>query len=76
MSEQPDAPVRKTVSLPASLWKQIEDFQFEHRIKRDAEAVRTLIQRGLEAGGEVAKPRRAIGVLGLSNSAVTGRLRR
>jgi len=49
MSEPTDAPIRKTVSLPASLWQQIEDFQFENRIKRDAEAVRTLIQRGLEA---------------------------
>lgn len=55
MSEPADPPVRKTVSLPASLWQQIEDFQFENRIKRDAEAVRALIQHGLEA----QKPARA-----------------
>jgi hypothetical protein len=49
MSEPSDPPIRKTVSLPASLWRRIEDFQFAHRVKRDAEAVRRLIELGLEA---------------------------
>lgn len=49
MPESPDPVIRKTVSLPASVWREIEDYQFEKRIKRDAEAVRRLIARGLEA---------------------------
>ena len=44
-----DAPIRKTVSLPTSVWKQIEDYQFGNRIKREAEAIRRLIELGLEA---------------------------
>lgn len=49
MAEQPDPQVRKTVSLPASLWRQIEDYQFAKRVKRDAEAVRQLVLLGLKA---------------------------
>src|SRR3712207_507160 len=49
MTDRPDPPIRKTVSLPASLWQRIEDFQFEHRVKRDTEAVRKLIEIGLRA---------------------------
>jgi hypothetical protein len=49
MSENPDPVVRKTVSLPASLWRRIEDFQFENRIKRDAQGVRRLLELGLAA---------------------------
>lgn len=49
MIEKPDPIVRKTVSLPASVWQQVEDYQFESRIKRDAEAIRSLILLGLEA---------------------------
>jgi hypothetical protein len=49
MSENPDPIVRKSVSLPASLWRQIEDFQFANRIKRDAQGVRRLLEIGLAA---------------------------
>jgi hypothetical protein len=60
MSENPDPVIRKTVSLPASLWRQIEDFQFENRIKRDAQGVRRLLELGLKAAkadqAEQAKP--------------------
>lgn len=52
MSENAAPVVRKTVSLPANVWRQIEDFQFGHRIKRDAEAVRRLIELGLKAAAE------------------------
>jgi hypothetical protein len=49
MQASTDPAVRKTVSLPASVWKQVEDFQFSHRIKRETEAMRRLIQLGLAA---------------------------
>ena len=54
MSDNPDAPVRKTVSVSASMWQRVEDFQLDHRIKRNAEAIRCLIELGLEAAK--AKP--------------------
>ena len=56
-AEDTDPVIRKTVSLPSSLWRQIEDFQFENRVKRDAEAIRRLIELGLEN----AKKRKAKG---------------
>jgi hypothetical protein len=49
MSENSDPIIRKSVSLPASLWRQIEDFQFANRIKRDAQGVRRLLEIGLAA---------------------------
>jgi hypothetical protein len=49
MTTESDPVIRKSVSLPTSLWKRIEDYQFEHRVKRDAEAVRQLIELGLAA---------------------------
>lgn len=44
-----DPLIRKTVSLPASLWQQIENAQFESRLKRESETVRRLIELGLAA---------------------------
>ncbi|WP_158295629.1 hypothetical protein [Crenalkalicoccus roseus] len=55
MSESADPVVRKTVSLPTSVWRQIEDYQFENRIKRDAEAIRRLIELGLKAAKDQPK---------------------
>jgi hypothetical protein len=49
MVDQPDPVIRKTVSLPTSVWKEIEDFQFANRVKRDSEAIRRLIEAGLKA---------------------------
>ena len=49
MAKPTEPVIRKSVSLPESMWKQIDDFQFEHRVKRDAEAVRRLLELGLEA---------------------------
>jgi metal-responsive CopG/Arc/MetJ family transcriptional regulator len=40
---------RKIVSLPAHLAKAIEDFRFGERISTEAEAIRRLIEAGLEA---------------------------
>ena len=49
MSSDEDTTIRKTISLPLSLWRRVEDFQFEARVKRDTEAVRQLLEIGLEA---------------------------
>lgn len=49
MDAKSDPLVRKTVSLPTSMWKEIEDFQFANRVKRDSEAIRRLIEAGLKA---------------------------
>ncbi len=48
MADDPDSIVRKTVSLPARVWKEIEDFQFESRLKKDVDAVRRLVEVGLK----------------------------
>jgi hypothetical protein len=55
MSEEPDPIIRKSVSLPTSLWRRIEDYQFAHRVKRDAEAIRQLIELGLEKAKEAGE---------------------
>jgi hypothetical protein len=49
MTDDADTTIRKTISLPSKLWKRIEDFQFEARVKRDTEAVRRLLELGLDA---------------------------
>jgi hypothetical protein len=49
MADDDDTTIRKTISLPLKLWKRIEDFQFSARVKRDTEAVRRLIEMGLQA---------------------------
>lgn len=55
MADTEDPIIRKSVSLPTSLWKRIEDFQFDHRVKRDAEAIRQLVELGLEAAKQRQK---------------------
>jgi hypothetical protein len=50
--ENPSTVVRKTFSLPATLWQEIEDYQFQHRIKKDAEVLRRLLELGLRAAKE------------------------
>jgi len=47
---------RKIVSLPAELAQAIDDFRFEMRIRTEAEAVRRLLEAGLEAHGRKVKP--------------------
>lgn len=49
MADADDTTIRKTISLPMRLWRRIEDFQFEARVKRDTEAVRQLLELGLQA---------------------------
>jgi len=52
MSGATDPMIRKTISLPSSTWQRIEDYQFANRVKRDAEAIRRLIELGLEAASK------------------------
>jgi metal-responsive CopG/Arc/MetJ family transcriptional regulator len=40
---------RVTISLPRALAKRIADYQYEHRCKSHSDAVRRLVERGLEA---------------------------
>jgi hypothetical protein len=54
MNEQPDPVIRKTVSLRARVWKEIEDYQFANRVKRDSEAIRRL--RTWPEGREAGEP--------------------
>jgi hypothetical protein len=58
MADEADPIIRKTVSLPADMWRQIEDYQFEHRIKKDSVVIRYLLELGLDAAKRsVAKPK-------------------
>ncbi len=49
MTGNTDPILRKTISMPASVWQKIENFQFDNRIKRESEAIRRVIELGLEA---------------------------
>jgi hypothetical protein len=50
--------VRKIFSLPDTLWAKIEDYRFEHRVKTESEAIRMLVEAGLEAGAPKTAPTR------------------
>jgi hypothetical protein len=43
-----ECPVRKMVTLSAATATAIGDYRFEHHIKTEAEAIRRLIEAGLE----------------------------
>lgn len=49
MSRQPVLTVRKLISLSPEMVRAIEDFRFAHRLKTEAEAIRRLIELGLDA---------------------------
>jgi hypothetical protein len=44
-----DPPIRKSMSLPKSMWDDIAEFRFAQRIGTEAEAIRRLIQSALKA---------------------------
>ena len=50
MVEKADRPPARitTISLPRSLVEQIDDFRFERRLSSRAEAIRQLIEAGLQ----------------------------
>jgi len=54
-----DQPVRKMMSLSPKIAKAVSDYRFEHRIKTESEAIRRLIDAGLERLG--FKPGRSRG---------------
>lgn len=55
----PPAPVaRKSITLPQSMWDAVNDFRFAERIGSEAEAVRRLLQAGLDAEERKAARRR------------------
>lgn len=41
--------VRKVLLMPATLVEQVTDFRFSRRLDSEAEALRQLIEKGLEA---------------------------
>ena len=43
-----DDKVRKLVTIPEELWKEIEDFRFANRLKTESEAMRRLLQSGID----------------------------
>lgn len=59
MPRNKEMDTRKIVSLPAALAEAIADFRFSERINTEAEAIRILIEAGLEAKGRNFENRRA-----------------
>ena len=49
MAVNRDTTTRKLVSLPHTMVQAIEDFRFQGRIKTESEAIRRLIELGLNA---------------------------
>jgi metal-responsive CopG/Arc/MetJ family transcriptional regulator len=52
MSDVAERPVRKSVSLPASSWQQIDNFRFAKRIRTESEAIRRLVELGLQKAAD------------------------
>lgn len=48
MEDAPAPAPRKSVSLPADLWKKVEDYRFNNRVPTESEAIRRLIELGLK----------------------------
>lgn len=57
MPVNPETTVRKMLSFKRPLWERIQDYRFSRRINAETEAVRRLIERGLDAEGD-ARPAR------------------
>lgn len=57
MPVNPETTVRKLISLPRELMARIEDYRFSQRVKSEAEAMRRLIEAGLEANKKSTKKR-------------------
>ena len=58
MAESPEITSRKTIALSARLWEAIDEYRHAERIKTEIEAIRRLLELGLEAaarGGQVKR---------------------
>lgn len=55
MPVNPEKTVRKFLAIPRELWAKVEDFRFAERIGTESEALRRLIEAGVE---KLAKPKR------------------
>jgi metal-responsive CopG/Arc/MetJ family transcriptional regulator len=49
MAVNPKTTTRKLVSLPHAMVRAVEDFRFQRRIKTESEAIRRLIELGLNS---------------------------
>lgn len=52
-------PVRKALGFTAEQWERVRAFRFEHRFGTEAEAVRRLLDLGLEAVAQNLLPAHA-----------------
>ena len=52
-------PVRKALGFTAGQWERVRAFRFEHRLATEAEAVRRLLDLGMEAVGRGLLPAQA-----------------
>jgi hypothetical protein len=51
MAEHPERTSRKTIALSGRLWDAIDEFRHAERIRTEVEAIRRLLEMGLEAAG-------------------------
>lgn len=51
MKKTSDDVIRKNVAFPPSMAKIVDDFRFEKRFRSESEALRFLVEKGLEAIG-------------------------
>jgi hypothetical protein len=59
MPVNPETTVRKNVAMPKELWAEVRAFRFRQEIDTESDAIRRLIELGLEAAKqEAAKPSR------------------
>lgn len=56
MSKETVFPVKKLVNLTENQAKRISDFRFEKRLASENEAIRVLIELGLDASGSKDDP--------------------
>jgi hypothetical protein len=54
-------PVRKALQFTTEQWEKVRAFRFEQRISTEAEAVRRLIDLGLESGKGRKRPAKPAG---------------
>lgn len=49
MAGKGDSPIRKMVVVPPAMWAEISDYRFAEKMDTETEAIRRLIERGLDA---------------------------